>query len=293
METIYIYGLYVENENIRYVGKTNNLKKRLYEHVNNSKNKKTHKDNWIQKELKLGNEIKIKILEKVTLNNWQEKEQYWIQHYNLNHLTNHAKGGLGGRGKIYTMNYNETKNWVINNLKCDSKNKWRKLVKNSEIPNFIPRNPREVYLNNGWVSWGDFLSTNRIQDNLIAIDYLSYEKAKEIIKKLKIKTEKEWKITVKKKLIPNQIPNRPERYYKNRGWVSWGDFLGTNRIANQNKKFIAYGRVKEWLIDNNYKFKSRKDWLKFCKDYRPKFIPSNPDKTYKDNGWVNWGEFFK
>lgn len=33
-----------------------------------------------------------------------------------------------------------------------------------------------------------------------------------------------------------KIPNRPERYYKNRGWVSWGDFLGTGRVANQYKK---------------------------------------------------------
>ena len=53
---IFIYGLYeIGKENIRYVGKTNNIKKRLSEHINDSKrNNKTHKQNWIRSILNRG-----------------------------------------------------------------------------------------------------------------------------------------------------------------------------------------------------------------------------------------------
>lgn len=36
---IYIYGLYTEEEDIKYIGKTDNLNKRHREHILNSKKK--------------------------------------------------------------------------------------------------------------------------------------------------------------------------------------------------------------------------------------------------------------
>ena len=83
------------------------------------------------------------------------------------------------------------------------------------------------------MSWGDFLSTNRKWDN--DVNYISYNDAKKIIKQLKISSGNEYKTLAKNNLIPKNIPNRPERYYKKRNWVSWGDFLGSGRIANQYK----------------------------------------------------------
>ena len=115
----YIYGLYAAGKEIRYVGKTENLKKRLYEHITNSKRRKTHKDMWIQKEINSGNEIKIILLEEVSHEDWKQAEIKWMEIYKNNNLTNHAKGGMGGRLDVYTINYEDAKTWVKENLICN------------------------------------------------------------------------------------------------------------------------------------------------------------------------------
>ena len=130
------------------------------------------------------------------------------------------------------MSYHEVKEWIKHHLDVKSKSQWYKNI--PILPDFIPANPREVYLKKGWVSWGDFLGTGKIWDN--SIEYISCSDAKKIIKTQKINNGLEYKRFVKENKIPMKIPNRPDRYYKNRGWVSWGDFLGTGRIANQYKK---------------------------------------------------------
>jgi len=72
MKKIFIYGLYSEGEDVRYVGKTNkqDITKRLRQHILNSKNLKTHRDKWIQKIIDEGKEVKIKEIEVTDEFNW-------------------------------------------------------------------------------------------------------------------------------------------------------------------------------------------------------------------------------
>ena len=103
---IYIYGLVCPiNKNIRYIGKTQNIKQRYSGHLRD--NSKTHKVNWI-KSLKHKNLTpEIIILE--TLENdsdWQAKEKTWIAKAKENKwdLVNSTDGGDGvtnisGEGK--------------------------------------------------------------------------------------------------------------------------------------------------------------------------------------------------
>ena len=99
MLTIYSLSSSETPENIRYVGKTNNLKKRLKHHISIHNLKKgTFKDRWIKKELLLGNKILINTIEEVNEDNWQEKEIYWIAKYKELgfKLTNTTLGGICG-----------------------------------------------------------------------------------------------------------------------------------------------------------------------------------------------------
>jgi hypothetical protein len=293
MKTTFIYGLFCENnpEEIRYVGKSDNPKKRLYRHLGITKrniklNKKlTHKENWI---VKNNFNISYLVLEECDNNIWQDREKYWMsQHENL---TNTSSGGMGGAGIIYTMTYEETKKWVKKNLTIRSKSDWYNKTKNNILPDYISRNPVEVYKNRGWVSWIDFLGTNNTYDN--NVNYLTYDDAKLIIKDYELKTIVDYKNVVKNDSIPHNIPNRPERYYKNRGWLGWGDFLGSNRIANQNKEFMTYDEFKE--IINSLNIKSGYEFNKKRKDIRNinEKIPSNPNIHYKNKGWVSWDLIF-
>lgn len=235
MDKTYIYGLVSKKDpnSIRYIGKADDPYHRLKRHIHNTKydknkNKKlTHKDRWIIKE---DYQIDLVILEICNKTDWYQKEKEHISKYN--NLTNTSEGGMGGSGVKYTKTYGEVKEWVKNNTNLKSKSDWYNHIK--FLPDDIPSNPREVFLKKGWVSWGDFLSTGRVWDNLV--DYLTYDEAKKIIKKYQIKTGEEYKNLAKRGIIPDNIPNRPERFYKKRGWISWGDYLGTGRIANQYKK---------------------------------------------------------
>lgn len=282
---IYIYGLYEENDtNIRYVGKTKkNINKRLREHINETyrKDKKlNYKNYWIKSVHSKGKEIKIKQLDIANDDNWQQKEREWISKFS--NLTNITEGGEGGRGVVYNITYNECKEYV-KNLNIKSKSEWYKQT----IPEHIPRDPRVVFLNKGWISWGDFLGTDRIQDNKKAEKYLSYDKAKKWIG-LNLKSV-DTSIKYKNlKNLPDFLPHRPERYFKNKGWISWGDYLSTNRIANQYKKniFLSYEKCSEFAKNNN--IKTIKEWKDFDLPFN---IPKDPRLSYKNKGWVDWGTF--
>ena len=89
---IYIYALQDPfTEEIRYVGKTGNIKNRFNSHINSSKKLKTHLGAWI-KSILLKNSIpNIVILEECSSDNWEEREIFHISNYS--NLVNFQKGG--------------------------------------------------------------------------------------------------------------------------------------------------------------------------------------------------------
>ncbi len=94
----YLYTLSNPHTNeIRYVGKTNNIERRYKEHINDTL--VTYKQRWIQKLLKSGLHPKIEVLEVFTCENTCFMfEEYWIEqfkYWNFS-LTNSTKGGRGG-----------------------------------------------------------------------------------------------------------------------------------------------------------------------------------------------------
>jgi hypothetical protein len=286
MKKTFIYGLFSDSDKvIRYVGKSDNPEYRLKRHIYQRNDSKTHKNNWINKLLENNEKLLYKILEVVDYDKWSEKEKKWISKFD--NLVNTSEGGLGGASIKYNITYLECKKWIVDNLvDIDSKTKWYNNLSN--LPVFIPKNPREVFLNRGWISWGDFLSTNRIQDNK-KIKYISYEDAKKYIvdNSLTKLTSKDWR----KIEIPIFIPRRPERYYKNRGWINWSDFLSNDKIQNQKKVFLDFDEFILYLNKNVISVKNRNEWRSMVKTL-PNYIPSEPSLYYKGKGWISWKDFF-
>jgi len=277
----YIYGLYEvgkENE-IRYVGKTNNPKSRIHSHLTRKKVNK-EKVAWILEVLKNGGEIGMRIIEECG-EDWSEKEKYWISTYNKTGLLLNKSSG-GECGKYYSISFEECKKWVKDNCKgIDTLDKWRKMKK----PDFIPSYPPRVFPE--FTTWGDFLGTNKEHNIKKAKNYLSLTDAIECIKKYEIKSGTDWLIKYNSGLIPIDLfPKKPQRFYKKRGWISWGHFLSTGRIQNQSKVFITYDECKNFAKIN--KIDSQKKWSNFTK---PNNVPSSPPNTYKIE-WKSWQEFF-
>ena len=92
--THYIYTLSDPNTNeVRYVGKTINIKRRYKQHLYD-KRQTSHKNSWIISLRKNGLKPIMTIIEECNNDNWEEREIYWISKYE--NLTNHKKGGNGG-----------------------------------------------------------------------------------------------------------------------------------------------------------------------------------------------------
>ena len=108
-------------------------------------------------------------------------------------------------------------------LNLKSNTEWTNYYKNNELPNDIPRGPKNAYHDEGYINLGDWLGTGRVADNLK--EYKSYNEAKKIVHSLKIRNWREWKVYFKSGKKPNDIPNAPAGVYKDKGWIIAEDWF--------------------------------------------------------------------
>lgn len=100
-----------------------------------------------------------------------------------------------------------------------------------------------------------------------------------------IKTASGWKKYIKENNI-SSIPLNPNKVFKNSGWLSWCSFLDSKFLHPSKYKnlFISLEGFKKWLNENN--IKNSVEFNTFSN--KPDFIPTHPDRFYKNNGWINW-----
>ena len=95
---IYIYGLIdpIKNQ-IRYIGKTNDVKVRFKNHLNACRDKNTHKRNWINTLNRSGRKPELLIIDTVLVDDWKYWEIFWIAYYKSigADLLNYTIGGDG------------------------------------------------------------------------------------------------------------------------------------------------------------------------------------------------------
>ena len=80
----------------------------------------------------------------------------------------------------------------------------------------------------------------RLWEKLSRFSWMSFEEAKNYVLQNEINTSKKWRQFVHSSKRPYNLPTIPNLVYKESGWISWGDFFGTNRISNQFKTFLSY-----------------------------------------------------
>lgn len=92
---IYIYSLIdPRTDEVRYIGKTNDLKGRLHEHAL-KRDSATHKAHWVNQLRAAGLRPCMEVLEETTEAHWEERERYWIAYGKAQgwRLTNIREGG--------------------------------------------------------------------------------------------------------------------------------------------------------------------------------------------------------
>jgi len=100
-----------------------------------------------------------------------------------------------------------------------------------------------------------------------------------------------WMIFTKSEDFPSNIPVAANSYYKNKGWITWGDFLGTGQEAWKNKNWEPYKEAKKIIqkLAKKYKIRTKIDWNKFTKSGKlPRNIPASPWIVYTKERVSNW-----
>ncbi len=172
-------------------------------------------------------------------------------------------------------------------LNLKSIKEWMQYAKSCKRPDDIPSNPNTVYKNKGWISMGDFLGTGTISTH--RRQYLQFTEARKFVHSLKLKNRDDWEQYNKAGKKPENIPAMPNQVYKNKGWVSMGDFLGTGTMAPKDRTYVTFQKARKLVQD--FKLKNTTEWKTFCKSgNKPNEIPSHPHRIYKKD-WQNWGDW--
>jgi superfamily II DNA or RNA helicase len=186
-------------------------------------------------------------------------------------------------------------------LKLSSRAQWTAYCKGelhnrAPKPIDIPSNPDTVYKDEGWMGMGDWLGTG----NLRPIDrqYAPFTEARLFALSLNLNSGKEWRNYCKgmmrdKPAKPENIPADPNRYYKSQGWKGMGHWLGTG--TTRFGSFMPFAKARAFA--RSLRLSSAKKWFLFCKGEltgiksKPANIPFDPQRIYKDEGWINWGDW--
>jgi superfamily II DNA or RNA helicase len=162
---------------------------------------------------------------------------------------------------------------------------WESWARTSSRPKNIPANPSSVYKEH-WIGWGDWLGTNSISTKKKV--FLSFEEARFFVHSLQFKSKNEWELWASTSSRPKNIPANPSSVYKDQ-WISWGDWLGTNSIAPQNKTFLPFEEARFFV--HSLQLKKLDEWYAWRKTTnRPSDIPTDPSIIYKDH-WLSWGDW--
>jgi hypothetical protein len=196
---------------------------------------------------------------------------------------------MGYKTKVYFLPFEEAKKFV-HSLNLKSRSQWILYKRNNKIDN-IPSIPSRIYKNKGWISWGDFLGTNTIATfNKTNYVFITIDEAKIFIQSLKFKNVKQYENYCRSGNKPDNIPSIPSRTYKNKGWISWGDFLGTDVISTKKKVYTTFKEARKFA--HSLKLKSVEEWFDYCKSgNKPNNIPTSSSRYYKKKGWLSWKDF--
>ena len=103
----------------------------------------------------------------------------------------------------------------------------------------------------------------------------AFKEAREFVRSLDLKKENEWRVYCKSGKKPADIPLTVAKVYKNKGWTSMGDWLGTGYVANQKRQYRPFKEARKFA--QSLKLKSRKEWDKLAVAGKlPNDIPTNP-----------------
>lgn len=156
-----------------------------------------------------------------------------------------------------------------------NKRDWQSAAVKGYLPEQIPKDPSYVY--------------SRPITKLMPLEEL-----KKIVRKYNIKSQSEYGKAKASKILPDEVPGIKTLYdrYTGKGWKGFGDFLGTGRIADQEKKNLIF---KDFETCRNHvrklKLKNAERWYEYSSSKKkPVWIPTHPERVFKKD-WISFSDW--
>jgi superfamily II DNA or RNA helicase len=198
-------------------------------------------------------------------------------------------GDFLGNGNIAPFNLKfiplDELKFIVKGLHLRSQKDWYSYWKKNIRPQHIPNNPSQTYKNSGWTNWADFFGT----DNNKFVEYLPFNEALNFVRDLNLKNTLEWREYSKLKR-PVNIPSNPHIVYKDKGWINYSHWLGSE--LKIQKFEITYEKAVRIVS----KYPEIKSGSKYKKLWNKNFelqskMPKHPELKFKGQGWVSWDVF--
>jgi hypothetical protein len=168
-------------------------------------------------------------------------------------------------------------------LELEGERGWYAFSKSGQRPSDIPAQPETTYRDDDWISWPDWLGNGGKAHNRM----LPFAAGRAYVRKLKLRSDREWREWNKSGQRPSNIPADPSQVYRDDGWISMPDWLGM-KGGRGNMLPFAVGRA----YVRKLKLRSQKEWYAWSKSgQRPSNIPSRPDETYRNDGWISYPDW--
>jgi superfamily II DNA or RNA helicase len=176
----------------------------------------------------------------------------------------------------------------VHSLGLKSQAEWFAYLKTGRCPRDIPTNPQTAYRGRGWASLGDWFGTGTVSNR--DRKFRPFRQARAFVRRLGLKSQPEWFAYCTSGNCPPDIPSNPHRTYRDRGWASFGDWLGTGSVSNRDRKFRPFRQAH--AFSRSLGLTNEADWRAYSKSgKRPPDVPAAPWKTYKDRGWRGWADW--
>jgi predicted helicase len=191
--------------------------------------------------------------------------------------------------KMVFLPFDEARS-IVWKLNLKNLREWQEYASSANRPENLPSHPDKTYKND-WQGYNNWLGVDNRSHQSRSAEFLPLNEAKELIRRLDISSQQEYRNTVKiNSELQGKLSLNPHRTYKNKGWKGFGDYLGTGREKTGSIEYVSYEKARAFA--QSFKFKNQKEWFAFAKTTgKPADIPAGVARVYRGNGWKGWKDF--